>query len=48
MMGLPDGWVTDILPRSPALKCIGNGVCPQQAAHAFRHLLGRADLEAAA
>jgi DNA (cytosine-5)-methyltransferase 1 len=38
-MGLPDGWVTDILPRNPALKCLGNSVVPQQAALAFRALL---------
>jgi DNA (cytosine-5)-methyltransferase 1 len=39
MMGLPDGWVTDILPNRKALKVIGNGVCPQQAAAAVRMLL---------
>lgn len=39
MMGLPAGWVTDILPRSPALKAIGNGVVPQQAALAVQLLL---------
>lgn len=38
-MGLPEGWVTDILnKRGPALKCLGNGVVPQQAARAI-HLL---------
>ena len=36
MMGLPDGWVTDVIPnRSPALKILGNGVVPQQAAYAL-------------
>jgi DNA (cytosine-5)-methyltransferase 1 len=45
MMGLPDGWVTDILDRNPALKCLGNGVVPQQCALAVRLLL---DVEAAA
>lgn len=48
MMGWPDGWVTDLLPRSPALRCIGNGVAPQQAVAAYRQLLDRAfahDLE---
>lgn len=39
MQGLPDGWVTDILPCNPALKALGNGVVPQQAALALR-LLG--------
>lgn len=38
-MGLPAGWVTDVLPRSPALKALGNGVVPQQAALALRTLL---------
>jgi DNA (cytosine-5)-methyltransferase 1 len=32
MMGLPEGWVTDVdLPRSQKLKILGNGVVPQQA-----------------
>ena len=36
MMGLPDGWVTDVIPnRSPALKMLGNGVVPQQAGFAL-------------
>lgn len=39
MMGLPAGWVTEVLPRNPALSVIGNGVCPQQAALALRLLL---------
>ncbi len=34
-MGYPDGWVTDILPRTAALKALGNAVVPQQAAAAF-------------
>lgn len=40
MMGLPAGHVTDTpgLPRSQALKALGNGVVPQQAAHAISHL----------
>ena len=38
MMGLPAGWVTDHLDRRPALKALGNGVVPQQAAAAIRHL----------
>ena len=31
MMGYPTGWVTDILPRNPAIKACGNGVVPHQA-----------------
>jgi DNA (cytosine-5)-methyltransferase 1 len=38
MMGLPAGWVTDHLDRRPALKALGNGVVPQQAAHGLRLL----------
>ena len=35
MMGLPEGWVTDRgLSRPDQLKCLGNGVVPQQAAAA--------------
>lgn len=41
MMGLPDGWVTDVLgiTRSQQLKALGNGVVPQQAAAALSCLL---------
>lgn len=40
-MGLPDGWVTDVgISRNDQLKALGNGVVPQQAAAAIRHLLG--------
>jgi DNA (cytosine-5)-methyltransferase 1 len=39
-MGLPDGWVTGLdLPRTVALRLLGNGVVPQQAAAALRALL---------
>ena len=39
MMGLPDGWVTDIdVPRSQQLKILGNGVVPQQAYRALELL----------
>ena len=42
MMGLPDGWVTDVIvKRGPALKCLGNGVVPQQAALAIGQLMSR-------
>jgi DNA (cytosine-5)-methyltransferase 1 len=41
MMGLPDGWVTDVdIPRSAQLKALGNGVVPQQAALALAMLDG--------
>ncbi len=40
MMGLPDGWVTEIgLTRNEELKLCGNGVVPQQAELALRLLL---------
>ncbi|MEV6822102.1 hypothetical protein AB0M72_25485 [Nocardiopsis dassonvillei] len=42
MMGLPEGWVTDsvlALPRTAQLQALGNGVVPQQACAAVRHLL---------
>ena len=40
MMGLPDGWVTGVpgVTRTRALRLLGNGVVPQQAAHALRLL----------
>ena len=39
-MGLPAGWVTDVpgISRNDMLKMLGNGVVPQQAAAAIRHL----------
>ena len=51
MMCLPEGWVTDLmlpdtdprpdrLSRAQALKILGNGVVPPQAAYAIAHLLG--------
>lgn len=41
MMGLPAGWVTDVpgITRNEALKALGNGVVPQQAAAALRTML---------
>jgi len=51
MMGWPAGWVSDFvnrgtkrpsqdeISRTQALRMIGNGVCPQQAALAIRQLL---------
>ncbi len=39
MMGLPAGWVTDVdVSRTQQLKMLGNGVVPQQAAHAVEGL----------
>lgn len=40
MMGLPGGWVTGVpgVTRTRALRLLGNGVAPQQAAHALRLL----------
>jgi hypothetical protein len=45
MMGLPDGWVTDVpgLTREEQIGRIGNGVCPQQAHHAFAFLRKQLD-----
>ncbi len=40
MMGLEDGWITDVgLSRNDELKACGNGVVPQQAELALRILL---------
>jgi DNA (cytosine-5)-methyltransferase 1 len=40
MMGLPEGWVTDLdISRSQQLKMLGNGVVPQQAEYAIQQLL---------
>lgn len=41
MMGLPDGWVTDVegVSRRAALRALGNGCVPQQVAHVVDFLL---------
>ena len=40
MMGLPNGWVTDMdLSRTQKLKMLGNGVVPQQAYYALQQLM---------
>ena len=41
MMGLPDGWVTDVpgVSRNEALKLCGNGIVPAQLAEAVRWCL---------
>lgn len=41
LMCLPAGHVTDVLARVPALRAIGNGVCPPQLAAAWALLTGR-------
>lgn len=42
MMGLPEGWVTDLIERrTQSLKILGNGVVPQQAAAAIKGLSKR-------
>ena len=42
LMGLPAGWVTDVpgITRNEALKALGNGVVPQQAAEALQIMAG--------
>lgn len=47
MMGLPEGWITDVpgLSRNAMLRLAGNGVVPAQAVLALRILLDRAGLE---
>jgi DNA (cytosine-5)-methyltransferase 1 len=43
LMGLQPGFVCDLdLPRTAQLRILGNGVVPQQAAHAIALLLARA------
>lgn len=41
MMGLPEGWVTDVpgLRRPAQLKALGNGVVPQHAAEALQRMI---------
>lgn len=43
LMGLPDGWVTDVpgLTREEQIGRIGNGVVPMQSYHAFRWCLAQ-------
>ncbi len=47
-MGLPEGWVTDVLPNRKALRVLGNGVVPQQAGLALRLLDSEGACRAAA
>jgi DNA (cytosine-5)-methyltransferase 1 len=46
-MGLPDGWVTGVpgLSRPAQLTALGNGVVPQQAAHALTLITPREALD---
>jgi DNA (cytosine-5)-methyltransferase 1 len=44
MMGYPEGWIAD-LPRTTALKALGNAILPLQAATAWAHLLGMGEQE---
>ena len=40
LMGVPEGWITDIpISRNEQLKACGNGVVPQQAAAALKDML---------
>ena len=50
LMGLPDGWITDVpgITHNETLKACGNGVVPQQAAAAIRWLLDHINSEAVA
>ncbi len=41
MMGLPEGWVTDVVDNNAAVKICGNGVVPLQGAAAYAALVGR-------
>lgn len=45
LMCVPAGRITGVLPRNAALKAIGNGVCPPQAARAWDLLTGHALLD---
>jgi len=46
MMGVPEGWITDVgLSRNDELKACGNGVVPQQAELALKILLAGFDTE---
>ena len=46
VMMQPAGWITDVpgVTRNQALKALGNGVVPLQAAHALRVMLDRMTL----
>ena len=46
-MGLGDGWVTDTIGKpGPSIKCLGNGVVPQQAAYAIKLLTDQIEADA--
>lgn len=48
MMGVPDGWITDVpdVTRVEALRMCGNGVVPQQAETALQHLIKTSEVAA--
>jgi hypothetical protein len=46
MMGFPEGWATDLVPRRAALRLLGNAVVPAQAYRAME-VLGLASVVAA-
>ena len=50
LMGLPDGWVTDVpaLTHEDRSRILGNGVVPQQAAAALTHLAAITNAQIAA
>ena len=37
MMGLPEGWASEELDNTPAMRVVGNGVVPLQAARGIAH-----------
>lgn len=39
LMGWPEGWVTDLVDNTAALRLCGNGVVRQQGAAAYRPIL---------
>lgn len=39
MMGLPQGWITDYMPRAASLRLAGNGVVPRAASAAYQLLV---------
>ena len=46
MMGLPEGWVTDIdISRADQIKALGNGVVPQQALAALRAMVSENEIQ---
>ena len=44
MMGFTPGWATEMMGTRPALRAIGNSVCPQQGRLAITRLMQRSAL----